>query len=144
MRRRSLIRLRSPPRWPETDASTPAPTGVPAKKSRRSHTGTSMTTVAPHLAEAIMRAGTQLTWTASAAVQRTPIHAASGLALVVLAAALLALAAIARVTRRLATLLSDLLQVTAAVASALFAIAILTGLVAVVILYGRASCRERV
>jgi signal transduction histidine kinase len=95
-----------------------------------------MTTVAPHLAEAIMRAGTQLTWTASAAVQRTPIHAASGLALVVLAAALLALAAIARVTRRLATLVSDLLQVTAAVASALFAIAILAGLVAVVILHG--------
>jgi hypothetical protein len=84
-----------------------------------------------------MRARMHLAGAQPTAIHPTSAHAAGAVAVAVLAAAVfIFLAVMARVTRHLAALLSDLLQVAVAVTSALFAIAIIAGVVAVLLFHG--------
>jgi len=63
-------------------------------------------------------------------------HAAAGVIAVLLVAVFMFVKAVAQVTRHVAVLLSDLLQAAAAVTSALFAVAVAIGIIAVLLLHG--------
>lgn len=69
-------------------------------------------------------------------IHQPPHHLAGGVIVVVLAAAFIFLAGMARLTRSLAVLVSDLVQVAAAATSVLFTIVIAAGILAVLLLHG--------
>ncbi len=95
-----------------------------------------MTTITPHAVEAILHARIHLAATGLRPTSQIQTHAAAGVIAVMLVAVLIFVKAVAQVTRHVAVLLSDLLQAAAAVTSALFAIMIAVGLIAVLLLHG--------
>ena len=95
-----------------------------------------MTTIAPHLVEAILHTRTILAAAVTAPASQSQSHAAAGFLGAIMVAVFIFMSAIARVTSRIAGLLSALVQTAAAVTSALFAIAVAIGIIAVLLLHG--------